>query len=78
MKQGHPETSWKKIYDGGLGKEIQSSSHDIGGLDINSVYEYSLYKSAKIFLQPALFTKDLGNGGIRLQISVYYRKLCLF
>jgi alkaline phosphatase D len=39
-KQGHPETSRKKIYDGALGKEFNPLRIDIGGLDINSGYEY--------------------------------------
>ena len=49
-KQGHPETSWKKIYDGTLGKEFNPIRMDIGGLDINSRLRIPVYiKSTKIF-----------------------------
>jgi alkaline phosphatase D len=39
-KKGYAETSWQKNYDGPLGKEFNPIRIDIGGLDINTVYEY--------------------------------------
>jgi alkaline phosphatase D len=39
-KEGHPETSWQKNYEGKLGKEFNPVQIEIGGLDMNSHYEY--------------------------------------
>jgi alkaline phosphatase D len=39
-KEGHPETLWQKSYNGLLGKEFNPIQIEIGGLDINSHYEY--------------------------------------
>ena len=59
-KQGHPERSWKKFYDGTLGKEFNPIRMDIGGLDINSVYEYQfILNQQKSSSAGSFHTKDL-------------------
>ncbi len=59
-KQGHPETSRKKIYDGTLGKEFNPLRIDIGGLEINSVYEYQfILNQEKSSAVGSFHTKDL-------------------
>jgi alkaline phosphatase D len=59
-KQGHPETSWQKIYEGGLGKEFNPVRFDIGGLDINSIYEYQfVLNHEKSSSGGSFHTKDL-------------------
>jgi alkaline phosphatase D len=59
-KQGHPENSWKKIYNGELGKEFNPLRFDIGGLDINCVYEYQfILNQQKSPAIGAFHTKDL-------------------
>ncbi len=59
-KKGRPETSWKKIYDGTLGKEFNPIRMDIGGLDINSVYEYQfILNQQKSSAAGSFHTKDL-------------------
>jgi alkaline phosphatase D len=39
-KEGHPETSGEKKYEGALGREFNPIRIDIGGLDVDSRYEY--------------------------------------
>jgi alkaline phosphatase D len=46
-KQGHPETILKTIYEGSLGKEFNPLRIDIGGLDINTIYEYQFILNQK-------------------------------
>jgi alkaline phosphatase D len=59
-KQGHPERSWQKIYDGSLGKEFNPIRFDIGGLDINSFYEYQFVLNQEKYSSGGTFrTKDL-------------------
>jgi len=59
-KQGHPETSRKKIYDGTLSKEFNPLRIDIGGLEINSVYEYQfILNQEKSSAVGSFHTKDL-------------------
>jgi alkaline phosphatase D len=59
-KQGHPETSRKKTYDGTLGKEFNPLRIDIGGLDMNTVYEYQfLLNQQKSSATGSFHTKDL-------------------
>jgi alkaline phosphatase D len=59
-KQGHPERSWQKIYDGSLGKEFNPIRFDIGGLDINSIYQYQFVLNQEKYPTGGSFrTKDL-------------------
>src|SRR3981189_233010 len=59
-KQGHPETSRKKIYDGTLGREFNPLRFDIGGLDINSDYEYQfILNEQKSSAVGSFHTKEL-------------------
>ena len=59
-KQGHPERTWQKIYDGTLGKEFNPIRFDIGGLDINNTYEYQFVLNQKKYSPGGTFrTKDL-------------------
>ncbi|HEY2649082.1 MAG TPA: alkaline phosphatase D family protein [Puia sp.] len=59
-KQGHPERSWQKIYDGSLGKEFNPIRFDIGGLDINSFYQYQFVLNQEKYSSGGTFrTKDL-------------------
>jgi len=59
-KQGHPETTRKKIYDGVLGKEFNPLRIDIGGLEINRVYEYQfILNQEKSSAVGSFHTKDL-------------------
>lgn len=59
-KLGHPETSSKRIYDGELGKEFNPLRIDIGGLDINSTYEYQfILNQQKSSAIGSFHTKDL-------------------
>jgi alkaline phosphatase D len=58
-KQGFPET-WQKSYEGILGKEFNPIRIDIGGLDINSFYEYQfVLNHLKSSAVGSFQTKDL-------------------
>jgi alkaline phosphatase D len=58
-KQGFPET-WQKSYEGILGKEFNPIRIDIGGLDINSFYEYQfVLNHLKSSAVGSFHTKDL-------------------
>src|SRR3954462_15860656 len=46
-KQGHPEKTWQKIYDGVLGKEFNPIRFEVGDLDFNSTYEYEFVLNQK-------------------------------
>src|ERR1700760_46284 len=59
-KKGHPETSRKTVYSGILGKEFNPLRFDIGGLDINSIYEYQfILNQQKSSALGSFHTKDL-------------------
>jgi alkaline phosphatase D len=59
-KEGHPETSGQKIYSGDLGKEFNPIQIEIGGLDINSRYQYQFILNREKSAATGSFqTKDL-------------------
>jgi alkaline phosphatase D len=59
-KKGHPETSWQKSYEGILGKEFNPIRIDIGGLDINTQYEYQFsLNQVRSAAAGSFHTKDL-------------------
>ena len=59
-KAGHPETNWQKNYKGALGAEFNPLQIDIGGLDINSTYEYQfVLNHRKSSASGSFRTKDL-------------------
>jgi alkaline phosphatase D len=59
-KVGRPETFWQKNYDGDLGKEFNPIGIEIGGLDLNSHYEYQfILNHVKSTAAGSFYTKDL-------------------
>jgi alkaline phosphatase D len=59
-KKYHPETFLQKNYDGILGKEFNPVQIEIGGLDINSSYEYQfILNHVKSPATGSFHTKDL-------------------
>src|SRR5450755_3905113 len=59
-KKGFPGNSWQKSYDGVLGKEFNPVRMDIGGLDVNSYYEYQfILNHEKTSASGSFHTKDL-------------------
>ena len=59
-KTGHPETTWQRRYEGLLGKEFNPLRIDIGGLDIDSRYDYQfILNTVKSAAKGSFHTKDL-------------------
>jgi len=59
-KEGHPEIFRQKNYEGVLGKEFNPIQIEIGGLDMNSSYEYEfILNHAKSRARGTFQTKDL-------------------
>jgi alkaline phosphatase D len=59
-KQGHPEISWQKNYTGELGREFNPVQLEIGGLDINSHYNYQfILNHIKSPATGSFYTRDL-------------------
>jgi alkaline phosphatase D len=59
-KEGHPEISKQKNYEGTLGKEFNPIQIEIGGLDMNSRYEYQfILNLSKSKASGTFQTKDL-------------------
>ncbi len=59
-KEGHPEASSEKKYEGALGREFNPVRIDIGGLDFDSRYEYQfVLNHIKSTASGSFRTKDL-------------------
>jgi alkaline phosphatase D len=59
-KEGHPETYWQKNYEGKLGAAFNPIQIELGGLDINSRYDYQfVLNHLKSQAKGTFQTKDL-------------------